>query len=200
MPCGVRSIDRKELRHHWLARLSAYQREGNRALGVYNDKQLPAGVAAQFKYMLSYSRALPEYLPDFYNYLLSYPQGRPGDVKDTFYWSKVKFGLKPTLRIVHIVSMRWSTGGNPAYVIVEKQLYASHYFRTALDLTFCISDASDPNRPGFYLIKAMVSEQSGLTGVTGSIVRKIALDRSAASLQKSLQAIKAALEQSLYQR
>lgn len=58
-----------------LGRLSAYQREGNRALGTYNDKQHPVDVAAQFKHMLSYSRALPEHLPDFYNYLLSCPQG-----------------------------------------------------------------------------------------------------------------------------
>ena len=188
------------LQERAFGRLCTYQREGNRALGVYDDKQHPVDVATQFKYMLSYSRALPEHLPDFYNYLLSYPQGRPANVENTFYWAKVRFGLKPTLRIVHVVTMRGTAGSDPVYVIAEKQLYASHYFRTALDLTFCISDASDPNRPGFYLIKAMGSEQSGLTGVTGSIVRKIALDRSASSLQKSLQAIKAALEQSLHQR
>lgn len=177
-----------------LGRLSAYQREGNRALGVYNDKRHPVDVAAQFEYVLSYSRALPEHLPDFYNYLLSYPRGRPANVEDTFYWAKVKFGLKPTLRIVHVVTMLGSAGGDPAYVIAEKQLYASHYFRTALDLTFCISEASDPKRPGFYLIKTMGSEQAGLTGFKGSIVRQVALDRSASSLQKSLAAIKAALE------
>jgi len=183
-----------------LGRLSAYQREGNRTLGVYNDKQNPANVADQFKYMLSYTRTLPKHLPDFYNYLLNYPQGRLANVEDTFYWAKVKFGLKPTLRMVHVVTMRGSAGSDEAYVIAEKQLYASHYFRTALDLTFCISDASDPDRPGFYLIKIMGSEQAGLTGFKGSIVRKIALERSASSLQKSLAAIKAALESNLSQR
>jgi hypothetical protein len=183
-----------------LGRLSAYQREGNRALGIYNDKQHPVDVAAQFQYMLSYSRVLPEHLPDFYNYLLRYPQGRPANVEDTFYWAKVKFGLKPTLRIVHVLTMRRNVSGNPAYVIAEKQLYASHYFRTALDLTYCISDTSDPNRPGFYLIKTMGSEQAGLTGFKGSIVRQVALDRSASSLQKLLAAFKSALEQNLSQR
>jgi hypothetical protein len=116
------------------------------------------------------------------------------------YWAKVKFGLKPTLRIVHVVTMHGSMGSDPAYVTAQKQLYASHYFRTALDLTFCISDASDLNRPGFHLIKAMGSEQAGLTGFRGSIVRKTALNRSASSLQKSLAAIKAVLEQNLSQR
>ena len=102
--------------------------------------------------------------------------------------------------MVHVVTMRGSVGGDPAYVIAEKQLYASHYFRTALDLTFCIADPSDPDRPGFYLIKTMGSEQAGLTGFKGSIVRKIALERSASSLQKSLAAIKAALEYNLSKR
>jgi len=46
-----------------------------RTLGVYNDKQNPANVADQFKYMLSYTRTLPKHLPDFYNYLLNYPHG-----------------------------------------------------------------------------------------------------------------------------
>ncbi len=180
-----------------LKRLSDYQREGNRTLGMYDDKPLSVDVAAQFKYLLSYFRVLPERLPDFYNYLLSYPREMPANVEDVFYWAKVKFGLKPTLRIVHVVTMRGSAGSDLAYVIAEKQLYASHYFRTALDLTYAISDASDPNRPSFYLIKVMGSEQAGLKGLKGSIVRQVASDRSAVALQKSLAAIKAELEQNL---
>jgi len=63
----------------------------------------------------------------------------------------VKFGLKPTLRIVQVITMHAAAANDPAYVIAEKQLYSSHYFQTALDLTFCISDTSEPKRRGFYL-------------------------------------------------
>ncbi len=69
----------------------------------------------------------------------------------------------------------------PAYAIAEKQLYSSHYFETALSLTYCFR-SEDPNLPGFYLIMVMGSEQAGLTGFKGSIVRKAAVDRSASSL------------------
>jgi hypothetical protein len=62
-------------------------------------------------------------------------------------------------------------------------------------LTFCIPETADSGHPAFYLIMAMGSEQAGLTGFKGSIVRKVAVDRSASSLQKSLVAIKSALEQ-----
>jgi hypothetical protein len=179
-----------------LERLLAYQREGNQALGVYNDKRNPTEVPEQFKYMLSYSKALPKYLPDFYNYLLVYPKERPANVEDTFSWAKVKFGLKPTLRLVHVLTLHGNSATEPAYTIAEKQLYSSHYFQTALDLTFCVPETGDPNKPGFYLIKTIGSEQAGLTGFKGSIVRKVAVDRSASSLQKALTAIKAALEHS----
>ncbi len=177
-----------------LQRLVAYQREGDQVLGVYNDKKNPTEVPEQFKYMLSYSKALPRYLPDFYQYLLTYPTGKPANVEDTFYWAKVKFGLKPTLRVVHVLTLRGKTPSEPTYAIAEKQLYSSHYFETALDLTFCVPEMADPKQPGFYLIMAMGSEQAGLTGFKGSIVRKVAVDRSASSLQKSLTAIKSSLE------
>jgi hypothetical protein len=174
--------------------LGAYQQDGNATLGIYRDKEYPTDVAKQFRYILSYARALPEYLPDFYNYLLSYPRQKPQNVDDSFYWAKVKFGLKPTLRVVHLMTMRGKTDVGPAYAIAEKQLYSSHYFQTALDLTYCIPDTSGAGTPGFYLIKVMGSEQAGLTGFKGSIVRKVAVDRSASTLQKSLAAIKNALE------
>jgi len=178
-----------------LARLLAYQREGNGVLGVYNDKRKSTLVQEQFKYMLSYSKALPRYVPDFYNYLLTYPADKPADVQNSFYWAKVKFGLKPTLRVVHVLTLQQETPAGPLIAVAEKQLYSSHYFETALDLTFCIPAPGDSSRPGFYLIMALGSEQAGLTGFKGSIVRKVAVDRSASSLKKSLMAIKSALEQ-----
>jgi len=179
-----------------LQRLLAYQREGNQALGVYNDKRNPTEVPQQFAYMLSYAKALPEQLPDFYQYLLAYPDAKPANVEDTFYWARVKFGLKPTLRVVHVVTMHGNPGDQVAYAIVEKQLYSSHYFETALDLSFCVRGSDDTKQPGFYLIMALGSEQAGLTGPKGSIVRKIAVGRSVSNLQNALTTIRNTLESS----
>ncbi len=142
-----------------LQRLLAYQREGNQALGLYNDKRDPMVVPQQFAYMLTYAKALPAHLPDFYTYLLAYPNAKPANVEDTFYWARVKFGLKPTLRVVQMVTMRGNLADPVACAIAEKQLYSSHYFETALDLSFCTRESDDPKQPGFYLIMAMGSEQ-----------------------------------------
>ena len=177
-----------------LQRLLTYQREGNQALGLYNDKRDPIVVPQQFAYMLSYAKALPAHLPDFYAYLLSYPNAKPANVEDTLYWARVKFGLKPTLRVVHMVIMRGNPADQVACAIAEKQLYSSHYFETALDLSFCVRGSDDPKQPGFYLIMSMGSEQAGLTGAKGSVIRKAAVGRSVSHLQKALAAIKNTLE------
>jgi hypothetical protein len=177
-----------------LQRLLAYQREGNQALGVYNDKRDPAEVPQRFAYMLSYDKALPEHLPDFYHYLLAYPNAKPANVEDTFYWARVKFGLKPTLRVVQMVTMRGNPADQVAYAIAEKQLYSDHYFETALDVSFCVRGSDDPKQPGFYLIMAMGSEQAGLTGVKGSVIRKAAVSRSVSNLQDALTNIRNTLE------
>jgi len=175
-------------------RLLAYKREGDKALGFYNDKREPVNVAQQYAYMLSYSKALPERLPDFYHYLLAYPDAKPENVEDAFYWARVKFGLKPTLRVVQVLTMRGNPDSRVAYATAEKQLYSSHYFETALDLSFCIRGSEDPKQPGFYLIMAMGSEQAGLTGVKGSIIRKTAVARSVSNLKDALNTIRNTLE------
>jgi hypothetical protein len=183
------------LQQRAIDRLRDYQREGNRALLTYDDKNNPTNTARQFESILSYAQALPKYLPEFHQYLLAYPNAKPANVEDTFYWAKVKFGLKPTLRVIQVVTMKGRSVNEPAYAIAEKQLYASHYFQTALDLTFCVRDGDDPKQSGFYLIKAMGSEQAGLTGLKGSLIRQSAVGRTASSLEKSLEAIKNTLEE-----
>ena len=185
----VNQLVRKSVLDHLLA----YQRRGDPILGTYNDKPIPTDVSKDFEYLLSFSKTLTEYLPGFYRYLLDYPKGKPANLDNWFYWSKVKFGLKPTLRIVQVVTFSGGARSEIAYAIAEKQLYSSHYFETALDLTFCVR-SEDKTRPGFYLIMAMGSAQAGLTGLKGAIMRKEAVDRSASSLQQGLAAVKDTLE------
>jgi hypothetical protein len=187
----------QHLQKRVLELLLAYQREGNEALGAYNDKRDPTEVPEQFAYLLSYHNALPEREPDFYHYLLAYPHGKPANYEETFFWTKVKFGLKPTLRIEHMVTMRGRPADPVACAIAKKQLYSSHYFRTAVDLSICVREGDDLKQPGFFLIQALGSEQAGLTGFKGSMVREIAVGRAVSNLQKALATIRNTLEGNL---
>ena len=148
----------------------------------------------QFQYVLSYAKAMPQHVPAFYNYIVNYPGSGAANLSSLFYWDNVKFGLKPTLRIVHVLMMKGTNPQEPAYAIAEKQLYSSHYFETALDLTYCISGSDNPKQPGFYLVTLMGSEQAGLTGFEGSIIRREAVSHTVSGTQQTLATIKSGLE------
>jgi hypothetical protein len=176
-----------------LEAIERYRRGGNAALGTYMDKHHPAVVGETFTSLLSRSKALPAYLPELERYLLEYPEAQSENIQSEFYWEKVNFGLKPTLRIVQAVVYRDFRSKDAVYAVAVKQLYASHYFETALDLTICVRDQENPDR-GFYLITLKGSQQAGLTGLKGGIVRKVAVDKTRSSLERALGAIKQKLE------
>lgn len=173
-----------------LQALLRYQQGGNTALGTYRDKSRPTAVADTFTSLLAQMKSLPIYLPDLHNYLLEYPNAASNEIRSEFYWEKVNFGLKPTLRIVQAIVYRGTSPDKPTYAVAVKQLYANHYFETALDLTVCLSEKKN----GFYLITIKGSQQAGLTGFKGGIVRKVAVDKTRSSLQKVLAAYKQKLE------
>jgi len=176
-----------------LEALARYQKGGNSALGTYRDKSHPAVVAQTFKSLLDEMKAIPVYLPELYRYLLDYPNVPSSTIESQFYWEKVNFGLKPTLRMVQALIYRGTSSSEPAYAVAVKQLYASHYFETALDLTVCVRDRAN-QKNGFYLITLKGSRQAGLSGFKGGIVRKVAVDKTRSSLQRALESIKQKLE------
>ena len=177
-----------------LEALQQYIHGGNKALGTYRDKKHPTAVAETFASLLSRSKALPLYLPELDRYLLDYPTASSDQIQSQFYWEKINFGLKPTLRMVQAIVFHGVAPMEPAYAVAVKQLYASHYFETALDLTVCVRDTGAPAPHGFYLITIKGSQQAGLTGLKGGIVRKVAVDKTRSSLERALASIKQKLE------
>jgi hypothetical protein len=174
--------------------LEAYQQNGDRALGTYQDKSDPLPVAEQFKSLLSRVEFFPQYLPDLNRYLLDYPNSKPDGTRDFFYWEKVNFGLKPTIRLNHGVVYRAPGPDRRVYVLAIKQLYATHYFQTALDLSFCVQDSGTSKEDGFYLITVKASRQAGLTGLKGGLIREVAVSKTPSSLERVLNSIANTLE------
>jgi hypothetical protein len=174
--------------------LLRYLQGGNSALGSYRDKSHPTEIAETFQSLLSWSKALPVYLPEVQSYLLDYPKVKSGNFESEFHWEKINFGLKPTLRIVQTIVYRGTRPTGPVFAVAQKQLYASHYFESALDLTVCVKDSSHPEQAGFYLITLKGSQQAGLTGFKGGILRRVAVDKTRSSLERALASIKQKLE------
>jgi hypothetical protein len=91
-----------------LEALKKYQEGGNAALGIYRDKDHPAEVEEEFQSLVARAKALPVYLPELQNYLLNYPKADSAHIESEFYWEKVNFGLKPTVRLLQGVLYRGS--------------------------------------------------------------------------------------------
>ena len=171
----------------------SYQQGGNKALGQLRDQQRPTFIGDEFIGMLEHSPYLPEYVPELDSYLREYPASRPARVEEFFYWSKVNFGLRDTVRVNHVVVYR-SPNATSDVAIASKMLYASHYFHTALDLRYLTQDPARPGEPGFYLMVLLRSRSDGLSGALGWMVRRRAVKSSTEGLASYLRSVKRNLE------
>jgi hypothetical protein len=175
--------------------VQAYQRDGNAALGEYEDSGDPMLVAEQFRALLESRDHLPAPVPELFTYLDHYPRGRPAGAVDFFYWTMVDFGLKLTVRVNHVTIYPLTAPRTPgmAYAIAIKQLYASHYFHTTLELRFLVDDHRR-GRAGTTLISMTRSRNDGMTGFKGLFLRPIISRRSREGVRRYLVHLKEQVE------
>jgi hypothetical protein len=171
-----------------------YQAGGLEAIGAWQDKKEPVSLAQSFESLMNSFPGFPEYAPEFRDYLLGYPNVKLDSGEDFFYWEKVKFGLKPTIRACHVTIHKLRAPEMSPYVIVNKQIYSSHYFLAAVDISALIRDSADPEPKGFYLVTRKASRQHGLTGFKGKLIRGTVVGRTRDSMERALESIKARLE------
>ena len=150
---------------------TAYLQGGTAAMATYEDNAVPLDTPTEFRKVLGASPYLVQYAPELRRYLEEYPKGRLAGAEDLFYWTKDKFGLKPTIAIYHMTI--WRDPGDAARAAVAtKQIYASHYFQAGLDLTALV-DAPAP-AGGFYLVdlyRARIDPPTGM--LSGVLLGKI---------------------------
>ena len=174
----------------------AYQAEGNAALGSYVDGDRPLLVAEQFRALLDSRDPLPAPVPALLAYLDDYPHGRPAGAEDFFYWTVVDFGLKPTIRVNHVTIYPLAAGSPSgiAYAIAIKQLYASHYFHTTLELRFLVDHARGSGQHGAALVSITRSRNDGMTGFRGWFLRPVIRRRSRDAVRGYLEHVKRQVE------
>lgn len=145
--------------------VTGYLQGGNAKLAAYRDSDRPTFVGEEFKSMIERMPEVTEYLPAIKQYLLDFPNAKLPNSQSFIYWQEAKFGLKPTIRINHLVIAE-----EPTHVVVaSKMLYASHYFWTALELRVLVPDAA--RGKGFWFASINRSRSDGLSGFVGSIIR-----------------------------
>lgn len=178
-----------------IARLLDYQRRGDAALAVYDDSAAPYSVAGGLHSLIGREARLWSRFPDLLRYAENYPMDKPADTDDFFYWQEAAFGLKRVVRLQHVIIQKVPRAAEaPHYAIISKMLFATHYFRAAIEFDYVYPVKSAAGEPTVYFFAAQRSYVDGLTGARGAILRKIAENRSPASLAANLDLAKKQLE------
>jgi hypothetical protein len=165
-----------------------YRAGGNASLAVYRDHERPTYVANEFRSMIDRLPRLATQLPDLKGYLLDYPKAVLPHSTDFVYWQEVQFGLKPTIRISHMV-IQERPGSR---VVASKMLYSSHYFWTALELRLLLDDPARGR--GFWFVTVNRSRSDGLSGFRGRIIGARARGEAQNGMRAALTAVKTKLE------
>lgn len=168
--------------------VQAYRQGGNARLAVYRDGARPTFLSQEYDTMIRNLPSLTRSLPQVQRYLLGYPQVTLPNSTDFMYWQEVTFGLKPIIRINHL-----TIADEPgATTVASKQVYASHYFWTALELRVLLDDPARGD--GFWFVTENRSRSDGLSGFLGSIVRRRVRTETLKGSLALMQATKRSLE------
>lgn len=167
-----------------------YREGGNARLPVYRHSDRPVSVASEFRSMVERSPDLATDLPDLKRYLLEYPQAVLPHSTNFLYWQEVQFGLRPTIRVNHLVIQE----RGDLTVIASKLLYASHYFRAALETRVLLVDPA--RGEGFWLLMVNRGRSGGLSGFIGGLIRGRVRNEAQDAMRSALTATKTKLESS----
>src|SRR3989442_273494 len=118
-----------------------YRRRGDSAMAIYDDRgNLNVRSSEAFAAQLAESPYVYETVPSLQNYLATYPRGSlPAGAAEILFWSEdVLPRLRPILSVTHLIV--YTPPELPTVTLAAaKQIYADHYFETAVELT-CIVD------------------------------------------------------------
>jgi len=181
-------------RRFWLDYVIRYQESGNRALLVYHDTPQYSGIVDGLSDFLQSASMLPQFSQDLADWLLSYPQSAKLPSDEFLYWQSGAFGLKPVYRIAHVGVQRTTADFGDAFVIASKMLYASHYFRSALEIRFVIPGQDQKVGGMHYLVTVQRSRVDGMGGFRGRIFRLVATQRARRALEAHLTEVKRKVE------
>jgi hypothetical protein len=174
--------------------VNAYLKDGNDALIEYYDKKQPVKLAAEFRELLGQAKYLYEYVPELHKYLEKFPHAQLTNSKNIFYWKKEKFGEKADRAVIslnHLVMFERSDGV-PKVVAATKQIYATHYFEAAFEITAMEKDPEAP-QSNTYLVFVNRSRLDVMRGLPG-FLKKAVINGARDLLHEKMRVVKGHLE------
>jgi len=157
---------------------TSYLQRGNAALFRYDNNDDPVRIADSVQLLTHRFEVLRDTTPDLHSYLESFPQGRPEDTDDVFYWLKEKFWLVNVLSLSHATIADRTTPAGHLILVVSKQLYATHYFESSLGATIFIEGADGWGPHVIYLNRTRADiRRTGFTWFERVLLKYLVRDR-----------------------
>ena len=174
-----------------VAYLNRYLKTGESALAVYSDAAAPYSVAHGLRELFGSETSIARAMPELIRFALTYPENRPPETEDFVYWQEAAFGLKHVLRAQQVIIQKLP---EDRYAIISKMLFATHYFRAAVEYSYVYPVRTAAGETAIYVATSQRSYVDGMTGVKGAIVHKVAESRSPATLAENLRLVRRSLE------
>lgn len=143
--------------------VTAYQQGGTDAMGNVLDKKQEKSRAQEYRALLANSPYLVDYVKEFNDYLVAWPNGKLAGADDVLYWAKDTFGLKPVVSAYHATFYRNPRGA----LIANKLLGATHFFNASLEI---LAGVPTPDGKGLYLLSLFRTRIDPPTGMLGGVL------------------------------
>jgi hypothetical protein len=186
-----RDAAQREFRRLLVERVLRYRAGGLAALEAPADGKKPRRPDDALLAIVEQSPYLAN-LPYVVAWLKEYPHADSA-VESFFYWSKEHYGQgRPVVSITHVGIVRPDADHRlPAILVAGKQIFASHYFESALGVTMVLRDETN-DKP--YLVYVNRSQVDLLRGFFGGFVRGMLEDRVVRQAPQIMGGLRARLE------
>jgi len=125
---GAAAVERVEeqLRSLLLARYKAYRAGGLSAIAPYDRGGSKRQAGEELAQATEASKLMAQYAPAFHRVLLKYPQDKPAQFEEGFFWINFNIDDQPTVALTHRMSLPLGDG----YIIADRHYYVSRSHNT----------------------------------------------------------------------
>jgi hypothetical protein len=179
----VRKVARKAM----LEYVSNYVQKGHSTLAVYADKQQRASAQKGFQKIIETASYVQQSMPEVDRYFEEYPNASVAESTDFIRWSVQDYGYRPVTAVVHtlVLEPEKISAGEPAVTIVQKYLFATHYFTARIEMIGLFPE--DTPGTGTYLVYV---DRSLFDGELGGLKRRMLVSGVLNNVEKRLDAVR----------
>ena len=116
-----------QLKQLLLRRYQAYLAKGLLGIAPYARSNGPFDASEELRRASKEVRVLQKVSPEFQQLLITYPQGRPQGLEESFYWLRYDREGRPIYTLRHRLAM----AVGEAFVVADREFYVTHTYNTS---------------------------------------------------------------------